>query len=297
MSTLPPYRGLVAATGLALVGLLATACGGGPVDETAISAGGPEPTRVEFDPADFVDPMTSTNGLHPLTPGTQWVRAGTTEVGSRQVPHQVISTITDVIRTIDGVPAVAMLDQSTDAGETSQIGFDWFALDREGNVWILGGYTEDYEGGVYSNAEDAWLGAESGGDPGILVPGTVTADTARWFIGATEAGDDGSVAEPVEVGASQCVEFGCYEDVTVIREGEAGAIDNEFKYYAPGVGVILNDPRDESLHQDYFELVNLLELSPAGLAEASQVVLDLEAHAAVTSPDVYGDVEPAGRVP
>jgi len=36
-----------------------------------------------------------------------------------------------------------MLDQATDSGEISQVGFDYFALDEDGNVWILGGYTED----------------------------------------------------------------------------------------------------------------------------------------------------------
>lgn len=280
-----------------VIPLLAAACGGGSggAGNDAASAG-PEPTRVDFDPANFVDPTTSTNELHPLTPGTQWVRGGTTEVGSRQVPHQVISTMTDVVRMIDGVPAVAMLDQSTDAGETAQFGFDWFALDRDGNVWIVGGYTEDYEGGVYTNTEDAWLGADSGGDPGILVLGDVSLDTPRWFVGAVEQGEAGSVAEPVEVGVRQCVEFGCFEDVTVIREGEAAAIDNEFKYYAPGVGVVLNDPRNASLHQDYFELVNVIELTPAGLAEMSQVVLDLEAHAREVVPEVYGGVPPATRM-
>ena len=274
----------------------AVACGGGSdAGGNEAASDGPAPTRIDFDPTNFVDPTTSTNPLHPTVPGTQWVRSGTTEVGSRAVPHQVISTMTDVVRMIDGVPAVAMLDQSTDAGETAQAGLDWFALDRDGNLWILGGYTEDYEGGVYTNYEDAWLGAASGGEPGILVPGEVTIDTPRWFVGATEPDDDGSVAEPVEVGVSQCVEFGCYDDVTVIREGEIGAIDNEFKYYAPGVGVVLNDPRDASLHQDYFELTNLIALSPAGLAEMSQVALDLEAHAREVTPDVYGAAPPAAR--
>ncbi len=111
------------------------------------SAAGPEPTRVKFDPANFVDPTTSTNEYHPLRPGMQWIRAGTTEVGSRKVPHQVISTMTDVVRMIDGVPVVAMLDQSEDSGEIAQVGFDYFGLDKDSNVWILGGYTENYEGG------------------------------------------------------------------------------------------------------------------------------------------------------
>lgn len=273
------------APAIALATLLAvSACGGG---RGTANSSEPTPTQVQFDPANFVDPTTSTNKLHPLRPGTQWVRGGTTEVGSRAVPHQVISTMTDVIRVIDGVPAVAMLDQSTDSGEVSQVGFDWFALDKDGSVWIVGGYTEDYQGGQYTNTEDAWLGAATGGRPGILVPGHVAMSTQRWFIAAAAAEDGGSVAEPAQVGIRRCVKFGCYDGVVVIREGQAGAIDNELKYYAPGVGVIENVPHGESVHQDTFELLNLVQLSPQGLSEASQVVLDLEEHARTTSARVY----------
>jgi hypothetical protein len=75
----------------------------------------------------------------------------------------------------------------------------------------------------------------------------------------------------------------------VIREGEVGAVDNEFKYYAPGIGVLNNIPQDASLHQDTFQVLNFYELSPQGLAEASQTVLDLEEHArTVTARRVYG---------
>ena len=256
----------------------------------------PAATRFTFDAANFVDPTLSTNRFHPLVPGTQWIRSGTTEVGSRKVPHAVISTLTDVVRTIDGVTAIAMLDQSTDSGEISQVGFDWFALDNDSNLWIVGGYTEDYEGGVFTNAEDAWLGAESGGSPGVLLPGIVQADTPRWFIGAVEADSLGSLGEPVEVGVSRCVAFGCFDNVIAIREGEYKAIDNEVKYYAAGVGVILNDPQLASLHQDSFELVNVVQLTPEGLAEMSQVVLDLEEHARLVVPDVYGSVAQSRRL-
>lgn len=256
----------------------------------------PEPTRVEFDPSNFVDPTTSTNEYHPLVPGMQWVRAGTTEVGGRKVPHEVTSTMTDVIRMIDGVPAVAMVDQSIDAGEMSQVGFDYFALDKDRNVWLIGGYTEDYEGGVYTNYEDCWLGSASGGLPGILLPGEVTMETPRWFIGTPDPEEESvSVAEPVGIGVSIAVAFGEFDDVIAVREGAYDAIDNEIKYYAPGVGVVLNEPKLASLHQDSFELVNLVELSPEGLDELSQTVLDLEEHAREVVPEVYGDAPPAER--
>lgn len=286
-------RGRAAALVLTL--LAVAACGGGSVATNA-EAGSDlsQGTQVEFDPANFVDPTLSTNSYHPLQPGMQWVRGGTTEVGSRVVPHEIITTMTDVIRVIDGVPTIAMLDVSTDSGEISQLSIDYLALDKDGNVWILGGYTEDYEGGEYTNTDGAWLGTADGGLPGILMPATVTAETPRWFIGAAPE-EDPSVGEPVEIGISECVAFGCYEDVRVIREGNVGAVDNELKHYAPGVGVINNVPQDASLHQDTFELLNLVTLSPAGLAEAAQSVLDLEQHAREVEPGVFGEAPESSR--
>ncbi len=275
------------AAGLVLASLLLAACSGGSGSASSESGADETGTQVEFDPANFVDPTLSTNPYHPLTPGMQWVRGGTTEVGSRVVPHEVITTMTDVVRMIEGVPAIAMLDESTDAGEIAQRSIDYLALDKDGNVWILGGYTEDYEGGEYTNTDTVWLGTIDDGQPGILMPATVEANTPKWFIGAAP-GEDASVGEPVELDISHCVTFDCYDGVRVIQEGEVGAPDNENKYYAPGVGVIDNVPLDASLHQDTFELLNLVELSPEGLAEASQVVLDLEAHAAEVVPDVFG---------
>jgi hypothetical protein len=273
---------------------VATACAG-PSGATAASTDADsEGTRVQFDPANFVDPTLDTNPFHPLRPGLQWVRAGTTEVGSRVVPHEIITTMTDVIRVIDGVPTIAMLDESTDSGEVSQQGIDYLALDKDGNVWILGGYTEDFEGGQYTNTDSAFLGKGGGASTGILAPATVDADTPRWLIAAAPD-ERASVGQPVEVGITACVPFGCYDNVRVVQEGNVGAPDNENKYYAPGVGVINNIPLDASLHQDTFDLRNFVELSPEGLAEASQTVLDLETHARDTSPEVFGSAPESTR--
>lgn len=282
-------RGSTALAATAAVGLLLTACSG----ESGAPAA-PEPHRTPFDAANFVDPTTSTNTWFPLRPGTQWVREGTTEVGSRPVPHQVITTMTDVIRMIDGVPTVAMIDQETDAGQISQVSIDYFGLDRDGNVWLLGGYTEAFEGGQFTNSVDAWLGPSANGDPGILVPTNPDLSTPRWFVGENR-GEEGSAAEVAEVGASQCVPFACYDNVLVVREGKISAIDNEFKFYAPGVGLILNSPRKDSKHKDTESLVNLTELSPTGLTELSNEVLQLEAHARTTEPDIFGPAPESTR--
>ena len=78
--------------------------------------------------------------------------------------------------------------------------FDYLALDTAGNVWILGGYTEDYEGGVYTNVDAAFLGRPTGGEPGILMPATVTMATPRWYIGTSGPEETPSEGEPVAVG-------------------------------------------------------------------------------------------------
>ncbi len=277
--------------GSVALALLAVACSN---DSNAKKADTDVGTQVTFDAANFVDPTLDTNPFHPLKPGLQWVRAGTTEVGSRKVPHEIITTMTDVIRTIAGVPTIAMLDESTDSGEISQRSIDYMALDKNGNVWILGGYTEDYEGGAYTNTDAAWIGNDKGGRVGILSPGKVDMTTPRWHIGGSPD-EKPSVGQPVQVGIRTCVPFACYDNVRVVQEGNVGAPDNENKYYAPGVGVINNIPLDASLHQDTFDLRNFVELSAAGLADASQTVLDLEKHARQTSPDVFGPAPEAKR--
>jgi hypothetical protein len=282
------------AVALACLALALAGCGGDAGGEGERSV--EDFDRIQFDPANFVDPRTSTNRWHPLRPGMQWVREGTTEVGSRPVPHQVISTMTDVIREIDGVPTIAMVDQNTDAGELSQVGMDYFALDRDGNVWLMGAYQEDYSGGEFTNVADAWLGSGDGFEPGILMPGKPDVSTPPWVI-TLEEEREGTAGEVVETGASECVEFACYDDVLIIREGEIGALDNEFKYYAPDVGQILNSPRQESRHKDRESLINLTELSPEGLDEISDLALSLEEHAREVAPDVFGSAPRSTRAP
>lgn len=287
--------------------MLAGACGGGTgVGTSTVATSSSETpgtdangetcgTSASFDAANFVDPTLDTNPYHPLKPGVQWVRSGSTEVGKREVPHEIITTMTDVIRVIDGVPAIAMLDEQTDSGEVSQVGMDYLALDKDGNVWIVGGYTEEYEGGEYTNTESAWLGQANGQMVGILAPAEVTMDTPAWCIGAAPD-EKPTIGLPVEVGATTCVAFGCFDNVRVVQEGPFDAPDNENKYYAPGVGVIDNIPLDASLHQDRFELLNFVELRPSGLAEASQTVLKLERHArTATAKDVFGAAPVATR--
>ena len=279
-----------AAIAAVLIGVCLPGCGG---DEgSGAAAPRAEPTR--FDPDNFGDPVAGVTKWLPLRGGTQWVREGLTDVGTRRTPHRVVSTVTDVSREIEGVRTVALLDQDFDGGQLAQQSLDYLARDDQGNIWYLGSYTEEYEGGEFVTATDAWLAGVKGAKAGILMQADPRTGTPPYFVAQPPGGDEEEdVAQVVESGQSQCVPFKCYKDVLVIREGKAAAPDNEFKYYAPGVGQILNTPRSASAHRDVEKLINLTELSPRGLAEVSAEALQLDKHAKVVAGDVFGDAPPA----
>ena len=268
-----------------------SACGGGDEDSGSSTA-----TSRRFDRRNFRDADSGANKWLPLKPGTQWVREGGTDVGRRRVPHRVVSTVTDVYKQVDGVRAITVLDRDIDASQIAQQSLDYFAEDRQGNVWYLGSYTENYEGGRFVSNPDAWLAGVKGGRPGIVMLGDPRTGTPPYYV-AVPPGEDSDVAQVVSTGQSRCVPFRCFKDVIVIREGKASAPDNEFKYFAPGVGQIDNVPRSASQHHDVEKLLNLTQLSPQGLAEVSAEALRLDRRARAKKPEVFGRAPAAERAP
>jgi len=245
-------------------------------------------------PANFANPATGNNPYWALRPGNQFVRIGTTDVGSRSVPHQVTTTVTNVYRWIHGVRTVAVLDHELDAGQISQESIDYLAVDKFKNLWYLGGYTEEFQGGQYVSAINPWIDGRNGAKAGVLVQGNPKAGTPPYAV-ARPGAEEGDVANVVAAGVRRCVPFKCFPDVLVVREGKASAPDNEFKYYARGVGQIDNVPRSASVHNDVEQLVNVTQLSAKALAEADAEVLRLDHHAPKTAPHIFGKL-PVGQV-
>lgn len=270
--------------------LLLSACGGGSASESTAST---TITTTKLDPANFDDPAAGRNPYLPLVPGTQSVREGTTRVGGREVPHQVVTTVTDAYREIAGVRTVIVMDHEVDGGQVTQVSLDYLAEDKAGNVWNLGGYTEEYEGGQFVSAVDPWLHGVNGAKAGILVQAKPSIASPIYSVSQPDKEED-SVAEVIEVGARRCVPFDCFDDVLIVREGKKSAPDNEFKYYARDIGQIDNVPREASVHKDYEQLVNLTKLTPEALAEVSSTVLRLDHRAPKEAPEVFGD-QPVAR--
>lgn len=281
-----PRTPLIGPLVLALIlgaSLIAAGCGGGSkASDTKRSY-----QEKSFSAARFVDPRAGSNKWLPLKPGTQWVREGTTLIGNRKVPHQVTTTVTDVVRVINGVKAALVLDHSVGAGQVVQQSLDYFAQEKNGDIWTMGGATEQYEAGRYVSIDEAWVSGVDGAKAGILMPAEPSVTTPAWSI-AKPPEEDGDAAEYVRSQKKECVPFGCIPNVLVIREGKESALDNEFKFYARGVGQVRNLPRGDSRHEDIEKLINITQLSPRGLAEASKEALRIDAEAAKEEPRLFG---------
>jgi hypothetical protein len=243
----------------------------------------------KFNRKDFGDPIGDANPWLPLVPGYQSVQDGTLFRGRRELHHRRRLTVTDVVKRVDGVLTVAVLDQDIDAGQIAEQALDYLAQDKHGNVWYLGSYTESYEGGQFVNANDAWLAGVNGAIPGVIM----MADPKKGmpaYLQDSIPGRETVHAEVARLGERKCVPFKCFSNtLTTLEDG------TEFKYYAQGVGGIATEPNYSGGEQEKEALLNVIQLTPKGLTEASAEALKLDRHARTTASEVFGNSAPTRR--
>jgi hypothetical protein len=181
---------------------------------------------VTIDPADFVAVID--NPLMPLKPGTKVTFDGA---------ERIEITISTETKTIMGVPTTVVRDQGFSHGELAEDTLDWFAQDRNGNVWYFGEKTAEYRDGKVVSTAGSWEGGVDGALPGIIMlADPQVGDLYRQEYYPGEAEDLGEVTG---VGGSITVPFGTFTDILVTEEWtplEPGV--HERKTYVPGIGVV-----------------------------------------------------------
>lgn len=246
----------------------------------------------DYDPNNFINSTNIDNQWLPLKPGTQWIYEGYTMENNEQVSHRVIITVTDLIKIIDGVPAVVTwdLDYSSDQLVEAELAF--FAQDDDGNVWRMGEYPEEYENGKFIEAP-AWIHGIDDALAGIAMyanPELNTPDYPQGWAPNEDWTDRGKVDQ---VGQQLCVPFDCYDNVLVIAETSKSEPDAyQLKYYAPEVGNINVNWRGADQTQEILELVNLVQLDADAMVKVRAHAQELEAHAYKVSKVVYAKTLP-----
>ncbi|MFP5254767.1 MAG: hypothetical protein ACLGI8_02840 [Acidimicrobiia bacterium] len=185
----------------------------------------------QVDPADFVEGVD--NPFLPLVPGTRWVYEGESDGEHERIEVEV----TDQTRTVMGITAVVVRDTVYVDGELAEDTYDWFAQDREGNVWYLGEDTHEYEDGQRVNDAGAWEAGVDGALPGIVMSAhPEVGDAFRQEYLPGEAEDMGEI---LAVGVAKTIGLGTYDDVVVTEDWTPLEPDVvEEKWYARGIGLI-----------------------------------------------------------
>jgi len=190
---------------------------------------------------DFSHPTQIDNPYFPLVPGTTYAYGGSTEDGFEHVDVSV----SHLTKRILGVKSAIVVDRVYLDGELVEETFDWYAQDNEGNVWYMGEDSAEYDSGILVSTEGSWQAGVDGAEAGfIMLADPQVGDEYQQEFYEGEAEDMAEVlALDAPVTLSDASTFTClkvYEwtplDLTVM----------EHKYYAPGIGVVLEEQADGS---------------------------------------------------
>jgi hypothetical protein len=176
-----------------------------------------------------------TNRYFPLKPGTTFIYQGETDAGIERtvlrVQHQTA--------TILGVECTQVHDTVYVDGVVTEDTLDWYAQDKQGNVWYFGESTQELEDGRPVSIEGSWRAGVDGARPGIIMkahPAAGDVYRQEFLLGSAE-----DLAEVLSLaGHANASAATCHGNCLITHEFTPIEPDlNERKYYAPNVGFIL----------------------------------------------------------
>jgi hypothetical protein len=230
------------ATSLLIAAVLGSGCIGESHDSSVVEPGLPTLGR-PYDPvipSEWADAVTNT--YFPLVPGTTLEYVADTDEGVETITVEVLA----VPKVIQGVHATTVHDQVRLDGVLREDTFDWFAQDSDGNVWYLGEATQEFLEDGSISTEGSWEWGVDDALPGIIMwadPGEHRGDAYRQEYYEGEAEDWGKV---LDTGLTVEVPYGQLHDC--LETLDWSGLDpgsKEHKFYAPGIGVVLEVPKDE----------------------------------------------------
>lgn len=161
---------------------------------------------------------------------------GTTFISESPDGSLVVNfNVTRQTKVIDGVTCVVVHDTSTEDGKLIENTFDYFAQDKDGNVWYFGEDTQQIENGKVVGTEGTWRAGVDGAQPGIVMEAHPNVGDQYDQENAPGVAQDH--AEVVSLNASVHVPYGSsHHDLRTAETTplEPGAL--EHKVYALGVG-------------------------------------------------------------
>jgi hypothetical protein len=195
-------------------------------------------------PSDFVDVID--NPYLPLKPGTTFIYEGGGE--------HVVVKVTHKTKKILGVTCIEVKDTVTVDGVVSEDTFDWYAQDKDGNVWYFGENSRSFEDGLVVSLAGSWIGGVNGAKPGIVMkahPHVGNVYRQEFSLGVAE-----DMAAVLSLNESVTVPYDSFTNCLKTREFTALEPDaKENKFYAPDIGNIRTVDVVTGDHVDLIEII------------------------------------------
>jgi len=226
---------------------------------------------------DFVS--TINNPFFTLIPGTTFVFESQTEDGLERIE----TTVTEDKREVMGIKTTVVWDREWLDEELVEDTKDWYAQDKEGNVWYFGEFSQGYENGQLLGTSGSWEAGIDGAKPGIIMKASPkVGDNYRqeYYEGIAE-----DMGEVMDLGVSIKTDFAYFSNCLKTKEWTPLESDSiEFKYYclktnnlvmeekvSDGETVIIVDVGGEKLITD----ITPEQAKEIALNEVSGVVTDI----------------------
>jgi Ca2+-binding RTX toxin-like protein len=184
-----------------------------------------------INPADFVKGIT--NPYMPLIPGTTLVYKSPD--GSESVRFQV----TRETKIVAGVECIVVLDKAFAGGDLHERTFDYFAQDKDGNVWYFGESVQNIENGKVINTNGSWIAGVNGAEAGIIMQ--ANPQVGQTYAQENAPGIAEDTASVVSITGSADVPYGSV-DSNVLQTHDFTPLEpalQEYKSYAKGIGQML----------------------------------------------------------
>jgi hypothetical protein len=201
-----------------------------------------------IDQADFVARID--NQFWPLEPGTGFHYRGV----RGKTPQTDDEVVTRRTKRILGIRCRVVRDTVSERGHRVERTLDYYAQDKQGNVWYLGEDSFELRHGRFVKASDSWRSGVDGAKPGIIMPADPQRGDAyrQEYYPPGEALDEARVLGyrgPVKV------PYGTFKRALVTSEYSPLEPQTEEKEYVAGVGEIRE--RVVKGHHEEFELVSI----------------------------------------
>jgi hypothetical protein len=233
---------------VAAVAALVAACGAANDSGSTGSSAAVGAYFPRINPADFVARVD--NPWLPYLPGMRLRYRGVMKNGN--TPQIDTVQVTHKHRTVMGVRCVVVRDTVRSRGRPVERTQDWYAQDRQGNVWYMGEETAELKHGRFGQMIDSGPAGRNGAKPGIIMEGSPKPGDLYWqFHWPGHALDKAKV---LRQHVPETVPYRSFGATLLTQEQsplEPGIRD--WKWSAPGIGYV-----KEKAHRGSHEQIRLV---------------------------------------